>query len=157
MIFGDIRSYEIEKAVYPAPVRQAVEFIRGLNAQDKELGRYDIDGDNMFALVQSIDTVTRENRKSESHIQYVDVQYLVEGEEVIYFGRKKDDTEAIENKLEESDYALYDTVEGEMELRLSPGMFAVFFPDDLHRPGCSDNGGTTVKKVVVKIRKSLFE
>ncbi|WP_409341330.1 YhcH/YjgK/YiaL family protein [Paenibacillus sp. MBLB4367] len=157
MIFGDLRSYDLDKASYPAPVRQAIDYIRGLNVNETELGRYDIDGDNMFALVQALDTVTRENRKSESHMQYVDVQFVADGHEIIYYGRKQDDTVAIENKLEESDYALYDTVEGEMELRLAPGMFAVFFPDDLHRPGCSDNGGTTVRKVVVKIRRSLFE
>lgn len=157
MILGDSRNWETERGTYPEPVRKAIDYIRSLDLGKTEVGRYDIAGDDMFALVQSVETVAPDKRKAESHIRYVDVQYVYEGDEWIGFARKTDRTEAVEDKLAEQDYALYDSLEGEITLRLSNGMFAVFFPNDLHRPACSEHGGTTIKKVVVKISLALFE
>ena len=40
---------------------------------------------------------------------------------------------------------------GEIDLTFSAGMFAVFFPWDVHRPSVTKNVNSAVKKVVVKI------
>ena len=45
---------------------------------------------------------------------------------------------------------LYAAAEDEIQLPMKPGMFAVFFPEDIHRPGMGAPG--RIKKAVVKIK-----
>ncbi|NOS84135.1 MAG: YhcH/YjgK/YiaL family protein, partial [Ignavibacteria bacterium] len=50
----------------------------------------------------------------------------------------------------EKDYLLYNYVSG--SIILDEGMFAVFFPDDIHQPGLMIDEPMKVKKAVVKVR-----
>ncbi|MGX4586973.1 YhcH/YjgK/YiaL family protein [Paenibacillus chitinolyticus] len=48
----------------------------------------------------------------------------------------------------------------EERFRLTPDMYAVFFPEDIHRPGLRSEDGETgspIRKAVFKIRTTLFE
>ena len=47
-------------------------------------------------------------------------------------------------------------MENESTLTMTPGSFAVFFPSDVHRPGCLLDQSATVRKVVIKVRASLL-
>ena len=44
-------------------------------------GRYEIQGDQVFAMVQSYDTKPREQGKWEPHRQYADIQFMITGRE----------------------------------------------------------------------------
>ena len=44
-------------------------------------GRYDIEGDRVFALVQSYTTVPASEKKYESHRLYADIQFIAAGAE----------------------------------------------------------------------------
>jgi len=46
-------------------------------------GRYEIDGDDLFLLVQHYDSVPAENKKWETHRRYIDIQYIESGCESI--------------------------------------------------------------------------
>ena len=37
-------------------------------------------------------------------------------------------------------------------IKMTDGMFAVLFPEDLHMPGVKANGKSKVKKIVIKVR-----
>lgn len=159
MIIGDLAAWEQEKEALHPVFQRAVDFIRSRDLRQHELGRFDIDGDNLFALVQEVETVPPAERKSEHHRTYIDLQYLVDcpEDELLIVARQSPRNRPVEDALEEKDYALYDEVEGEFEIRLRPGMFAVFFPSDLHRPACTASGGVRLRKVVFKINKNLLE
>ena len=72
-----------------------MEFYKGLNEQlykgltflkendvaSLPVGRYDIDGDAVFALVQEYETHLPEECRWEAHYTYTDIQYVVEGSE----------------------------------------------------------------------------
>lgn len=156
MIIGDLNHWEREKPAFAPVFHRVAAYLKALDWERVEPGKYELDGERLFALVQELDTVVPAERKSEHHERYIDFQYLVRGEELIAAARSSSGNRITENKLEEHDYALLDHVENEMELVLRPGMFAVFFPDDLHRPACSRNGGAKIRKVVVKIDKELL-
>jgi YhcH/YjgK/YiaL family protein len=47
------------------------------------LGRHEIDGDDVFALVQRYTTKPIEERVFESHRKYIDIQYVLQGREVM--------------------------------------------------------------------------
>lgn len=157
MLLGDIHYWQEEKHLYPAAIQRGVDKLLEENYGEREAGKYEIDGSLMFALVQELTTEPAEKRKPESHETYADIQFLVSGEEQIGVLRKPEQIEVIENKMSENDYALYAHNERETELVMKPGMFAVFFPADLHRPCCSVGEPTPIKKVVIKIHKQLWD
>ena len=115
-------------------------------------GRYDIDGDNVFALVQEYKTIPREEAKWECHQNYIDIQFIVEGTEQIGFG-STDKMEVMTEYDPEMDIAF---LKGEGDYAtLTKGFFGVYFPHDAHKPKVTPgNVSGQVKKVVVKIKVS---
>ena len=60
------------------------------------------------------------------------------------------------DQLAERDLLFYIGMENESTLTMVPGSFAVFFPTDVHRPGCVVDQPEAIRKVVVKVRASLL-
>jgi biofilm protein TabA len=113
-------------------------------------GRIDIDGDNVFALIQSYETQPAAEKKYESHHAYADIQYLAAGTEVIHYAPVTA-LQPITPYDAEQDYVLYADPTASTPLLLTPGTFAVFLPADGHKPGCQDDP-RQIKKVVIKVR-----
>ncbi|WP_369461599.1 YhcH/YjgK/YiaL family protein [Thermoclostridium stercorarium] len=63
--------------------QKAFRFIREFHQNEKEDGRYEIDGNDVYALVQSYTTLPSDQCKWESHDKYIDIQYIVRGKEII--------------------------------------------------------------------------
>ena len=114
-------------------------------------GRYDIQGDDVFALVQSYDTAAATEKKYESHRVYADIQYVAAGTEVIYYA-PTDRLQAVTEYDSPKDYLLYADPVGATPLHLDPGSFAIFYPHDGHKPGCIEGAPSRMKKVVIKVR-----
>lgn len=116
-------------------------------------GHYPIDGTRLFALVQEMETGYAEERLFEAHARYLDVQYLVSGIERIGYLPRGSQVVLREDRLEDSDIALYDSPLPASELLLTPGMYAVFEAGELHRPCCSVAEPAPIRKVVLKLRQ----
>ncbi|MEE3381757.1 MAG: YhcH/YjgK/YiaL family protein [Succiniclasticum sp.] len=115
-------------------------------------GEYPIDGDKVFARLSHYTTEPKEAKKPESHNQYIDVQYLAEGTEKIYYTAKDADKKVIEDYAADKDLLFYADAGEKDAVTLGSGVFAVFFPWELHRPGChAVHGGCAVQKIVVKV------
>jgi YhcH/YjgK/YiaL family protein len=132
------------------------EFLLSLDADTPE-GRHELDGDNIFALVSRYETSPRTERKPEAHRKYVDIQFLISGQEVVEWfpleGQK-----VSEPYDEDKDVAFYDRPETEgSKAVLGDGVFAVFFPQDAHMPQVRlGDSAEDVLKVVVKIKADLL-
>jgi YhcH/YjgK/YiaL family protein len=114
-------------------------------------GKYEIDGDEVFALVQSYDTVERTEKRFESHRDYLDIQYVAEGREQILCSAVRA-LRPLTDYDKEKDFTLYADPEEPIILHLQEGDFAVFYPQDGHKPGCAAGASSRIKKVVVKVR-----
>jgi biofilm protein TabA len=114
-------------------------------------GRYDIEGDDLFALVQSYDTVPASDKKYESHRLYADIQYVATGTETIYYS-PVDCLQAVTPYDGAKDILLYANPAAATPLHLPPGSFAIFHPQDGHKPGCVSGKTCQIKKVVIKVR-----
>ena len=64
--------YNLSKEV----VEKILAFVDKANNEELELGRYDLDGDNLFALVQSYKGKEHSEGKWETHKKYADLQYV---------------------------------------------------------------------------------
>lgn len=63
--------------------KKAFEFIINNNLNELKVGNYEIDGDKVFAFVQEYTTQAAVDKRWESHEKYIDIQYIIDGEEVM--------------------------------------------------------------------------
>ncbi|AMC34709.1 YhcH/YjgK/YiaL family protein [Janthinobacterium sp. B9-8] len=138
----------------PAAIETALDYLRSTDFSKMEIGRYPIDGEQMFALVQTPITQTWESGKPEFHARYIDIQYLLEGEELIGYAIANDTLTKTHDQLAERDIAFVAPISDESRLYLKPGMFAIFYPGELHKPCRAVNEPMRIKKVVIKIAKN---
>ncbi|MBD0320081.1 MAG: YhcH/YjgK/YiaL family protein [Gemmatimonadetes bacterium] len=114
-------------------------------------GRHDIDGNDVFALVATYDTVPGTEKRLETHVRHIDLQYVAEGHERILHAPAAALT--VETPYDQAaDITFYAEPPFASSLLMRPGDLAIFFPDDAHKPGCMAGGRHTVRKVVVKVR-----
>lgn len=131
--------------------RKAFEFLKANKLEELEAGRYEIDKDNVFAMVQAYTTSNESEIKWEAHRKYIDIQYVFEGTEVMgWYPAEKLTVKA--EYSDEKDIAFYNEVDLWTKCILRAGEFAIFFPEDGHKPSCSVEKPLPVKKVVVKIK-----
>ena len=113
-------------------------------------GRYEIESENIFAMVSSYETSPASRNSFETHRKYADVQIVVEGEEKIEVSLSPD-LKAVGDYDEAKDKAVLESPEDATTLVMRPGYFAVIFPKEAHRPGCDLQGKSHVRKIVVKV------
>ena len=129
----------------------AFEFLVKLPA-DQPAGRYNIDGDNCFALVQSYTSKPLDQAAFEAHQIYTDIQYIQSGKESILWAPVSTLKVVTKPYLPEKDIAFFGNPEAYTTINLLPGSFTIFFPEDGHAPGVEFGGPTTVRKVVIKVK-----
>lgn len=153
MIFSNIHIDEYKK--YPAAIQKAVEYVKSHDFTKMEPGIYEIEGKDIYASVFDAFTEPAAQRNPESHKEYLDVQYLVSGEEALGFTILKEEYEIAEYS-QEKDLIFYKAVKDEGFIQSRPGCFCVFYPTDIHRPQCAVGEPMQVRKVVVKVKASLL-
>lgn len=147
MIVDKIENSELYESLHPR-FAKAFAFISKTDFSKLDDGKYEIENDNIFAIVQEYNTKDKKEAKLEAHRKYIDIQYIHSGIELIGVAAFKDQIPTTDDT--EKDLAFY---EGDASfIKLEAGMFAIFFPDDLHMPGIKLTQSAKVKKVVVKVR-----
>ncbi len=129
-------------------IDKALKYISETDFTKLENGTYDVVKDEIFAIVNRFETVDAKTEKPEVHRKYIDVQYVFDGEEILGFAIK--DSQPIHKDYDaDEDFELYDA---ELEyVKFNKGMFAIFFPNDLHSPSVHLDKATQSSKVVVKV------
>ena len=115
-------------------------------------GRQEIDGDDLYALVLSYTPKKEEDQQYEAHRNYIDIQFVLKGREIIYW--KPVERLQAAGAYSEKDDAVLSKELGGTAVTLSKGYFVVLFPQDAHNPGCLWDEAVGVRKVVVKIRSN---
>ncbi|WP_085832495.1 YhcH/YjgK/YiaL family protein [Clostridium merdae] len=149
MIF-DTRSNITMYGGYSPLFDLALEFLKHTNLSVLEPGKYPIQGDSVFALIQAPETAKRQERLWESHQRYIDIQYLISGNEWIGF-QNTDLLTIKEPYSTERDIAFYEDNGKGFFVPLVPESFVVCFPQDAHMPLACENTPEAIKKVVIKI------
>ena len=148
MIFGNIKDAVRYKNIVKN-ASKAFEFVSDALENGMENGRYDIDGSKIYAIVSEYDTKSREECRLESHKRYIDLQFVLDGEEII--GVTHRDGLTVSEKYScERDVEFYEPAKTS-DVLLKKGDFVLLFPEDAHAPAISLNTPCKVKKIVVKI------
>lgn len=64
---------------------KAVDFLKNTDLAALEPGKYEIDGKDVYANVTAYTTIPWEEAKYEAHEHYTDIQYVIEGSEVMTY------------------------------------------------------------------------
>ena len=157
MIFAKFQNPSTYKPLIGHPVwEQALGFIRELNEQSP-LGITKLRGDKLFVNLHTYFTKSDQDCRFEGHRNMIDLQYIIKGGEFIDW-HFKDDLLVDGPYDEEKDFQFYkypSKLSG-TRINLKAGYFAIFFPEDGHRPQINDGQNDSVLKAVVKIHQELL-
>ena len=131
--------------------KAAFAFLRRPDISGIALGRTELEGTALFALVQEYETKPIHEGKLEAHKKYIDIQVVLQGEEFI--GYAPLGGQPVAKAFDpDKDIGFYD---GEAWFTLlRKGMFAILFPEDAHLPGRYTDKPKAVKKIVLKVSVS---
>ncbi|GGK58347.1 YhcH/YjgK/YiaL family protein [Rufibacter glacialis] len=126
---------------------QAFRFLQEADITQLPVGKHDIAGDQLFAMISDGEGFSKQKARLEAHKRYIDIQYVVTGCD--HMGWK--DLAACEAPnvpySEENDIAFFpDQTNSWFDVQA--GSFTIFFPDDAHAPLGTEE---VVRKVVLKI------
>jgi len=148
MIVDDLANLSQYRELYPA-IGPALDFLSRQDLAQLELGRHEIDGDSMYAMLMEYDTVTEQKAMWESHQRYVDIHRVVSGSERISYAWIR----ALKQTAPYDFADDYVAFEGTGDLiPVTGSRFVIFFPQDAHRPAIhAAEASGRVRKIVLKI------
>jgi YhcH/YjgK/YiaL family protein len=146
MIIDQITNSHLYYSLHPG-LKVAFETIQQTDLTTLPIGRIELDGENLFAMVQQSDSKPIEQGIWEAHRRYMDLQMEIQGSEKIGYANIA--------RLSQGEYnAAKDFIPlfgaGDF-LTMVPGNFILLLPQDAHMPGIAVNAPAPVKKLVIKI------
>ena len=83
MILDLLKNAKQYAGIHPGVDRALEEMVR-FTPENYGDGRVEVDGDNVFLLLNNYETHPKSESMAEAHRKYIDVMYMVEGAETIY-------------------------------------------------------------------------
>ncbi len=134
-------------------LEKALHALLELRAQDLPDGRVEVDGDRIYALVQSYTTLpATDDAKYEAHRNYIDIQYIASGCEAMGWA------DLARMQVTKAYNAEKDVANGVCPLsvgtlvKVNAGEAAVFFPSDAHAPKLAAGDPAPLRKIVMKVK-----
>jgi len=149
MIFGSIENIRNYEKISPN-FNKAIDYLLSLDLSRLQEGNFEVDGRSVYGFFKRFPLREPDSVLYESHKKYIDIQLLVRGDEKIFSAR----TQELKEKVpydEQQDIVFHENAKNFVELDLRPGFFAVFFPDDAHKPCCLCGNSKESFKIVLKV------
>ena len=129
---------------------KAFDYIASVDLASLEVGKFDIDGDNLRGIVSDKNgtTAAESTAKFECHNAHIDIQVCIRGKETL--GWKPHGT-CVSPKGEynaDKDVLFYEDAP-DMFFGMTDNQFAIFYPEDVHAPMI---GECAIKKLVIKVK-----
>jgi biofilm protein TabA len=126
---------------------KAFDFILRQDLKNLPVGKYEIDGESVYAMVAKDAGRRKEDALLETHEKYIDIQLVLAGTDDMGWKSKslcKQPTGGYDRNNDEQTFA----DEPDAWLSTKSGTFVIFFPEDAHMPLISSG---QIHKVVVKV------
>jgi YhcH/YjgK/YiaL family protein len=146
MIIDALSNAPLYYAIHPG-FKTAFDYLRKTDLAALPVGRYEIEGEKLYAMVQEYSTKPKEEAFWEAHRRYIDLQYVIQGAEIIGYAHVSRLRQAAYDPNKD-----YLPLHGEGDyMSLPQGHFIVLMPQDAHMPGIALDSPGPVKKIVIKI------
>ena len=134
-----------------ANMDRAIDYLATADLSALPAGRYDIDGDNVYLMIQEPDFRAPADAQFEAHRRYADIQLaLAEGEAISCLPVER--IAAWDPFDAEKDIGFSNVDEKGTPLPLPAGMFMILFPQDAHMPNIKCGLANRGRKAVIKVR-----
>ncbi len=153
MIFDNIKNAHLYYQL-GEKIKNGFEFLLNNDLDKIPPAIYDV-SDGIYANVQELETKLPHLAKFEAHREYIDIQYVIKGNERMDFSLVDDFISDVpyDTKKDVEFLKLKDDSFCPNTINVHKGDFAIFFPHDVHAPMLSCNEGCEIiKKVIVKIK-----
>ncbi len=146
MIIGKKKELSLYKNISPR-LAMGIDYILNFDPATPN-GKYELDGRNVHVSISNTEYRNKEEISYEAHKNYIDIQYIVSGTEVMGYASIDDLEESVPYNAEKD--ILFYKGEGNF-INLKAEEFYIVFPCDAHMPvkTCGKEG---VRKVVVKVK-----
>jgi len=121
------------------------EFIRQPNLLDLASGKYELDGERVFALINRDPGKGRSGARLEAHRRYIDIQYLASGTEEMGWRPTAECEKLTDPYIAERDIMFFGD-QPQAWIWLPVGKFMILYPEDAHAPLAAT--GDNVKAVI---------
>lgn len=126
----------------------AFDYIKKTDLTKIADGNYNIDGDNVFVIISDNKKRTQNNAFLESHKRYIDLQYIIKGEERMGL-KNTADCKTIKDPYSQKKDIMFFSDSYDKFVNLKANEFIILCPKDAHAP-CIGEG--IVRKAVFKIK-----
>lgn len=147
MIVSDLKSSDRIEPLHPL-FKTLFDYVKSHDLLHAELGRIEIEGENLYVNNVSAEGVDAEKQPLEAHRAYIDVHILLEGEERIGWKPLEEVAQELKPYDAAGDCALYADRPGTY-VDLHPGEFVVVYPEDPHAPLI---GKGKIRKLIAKVK-----
>lgn len=147
MVIDSLQHTEIYERINPL-FAKVFEYLKSVDFNKLEVGKINLEGDNLFIIVSDSDLRSKEEAKLEAHNQYIDIQIPISKSETFGWKGRREITSPIETFDTSRDIQFYND-QPTSYFNVPPGNFTAFWPEDAHAP-CIGEG--TIRKIVVKIK-----
>lgn len=134
---------------FSAALIECQNYIQNHDIHLLEKGQHLIRGTDFYVNILEYTTQSEKHCIWEAHKKYLDVHYIIEGEEYINVSNTFDMKEFEYN--EDADYLKIDGI-CQNQLLLKSGILLLLDTNDAHKTGIQKNGSCFVKKAVFKIK-----
>lgn len=124
---------------------KVLEFINQNDLMSLPQGKAQI-SDNAFYMRQEYLAKPEVDDLFESHLDYIDIQIVLDGAEKHYFSTNS----PIIPQTNEKD-CYFTSADKQTSIILNKGEFVIYFPNELHKPGLSVSD-ELVQKLVIKVK-----
>lgn len=150
MIIDTLDNLPLYHVLEEEKIKLIQDFCQKASKEELAEGRTDLCGEKLFALVQKYQTKAKEESTLEAHKKYLDMQYIVSGEEYFYIHKTSKCT-VLEDQTPEKDFIFLQSEEQDVRVKAGAGMFILLFPQDAHMPCIQVEGKENITKIVFKI------
>jgi YhcH/YjgK/YiaL family protein len=127
-------------------------FIQTNNVFDLPHGDIDIKGADLFVKVLKYSPNDSSKNFFETHKDYMDVQIVFRGVELMQFVQPKYTSETNDFKLD-GDFTFFKASERISDIIVGENEFTIFFPGEPHKPGCTYlKDSSEILKLVFKVK-----
>lgn len=146
MIVNFLHKSEKYRHLHPS-FPAAFDFLASMNAADLAFGRQEIDGENLFAIIERAQGKGLAEARLEAHRRYIDIQYIIEGGDTIGIRPVGSCSHIMEPYDANRDIGFFGDAPVEW-ISLPAGSFIILFPEDAHAPLA---GQGEVLKAIMKV------
>ncbi|MFZ4412909.1 MAG: YhcH/YjgK/YiaL family protein [Bacteroidales bacterium] len=147
MILGSLKNTSTIEKYHPL-FKKAFDFVKASDFPNLKDGKFEIEGTDLFLVLETINGKTEMAAVTEAHRKYIDIQIPLTGNEALGWIPLQKCIEIKSDYNEQKDLIFFEN-EPSNFIKVEDGDFLIFFPEDGHAPGIGEG---VIRKVIVKVR-----